>query len=277
MSGRQPETDIDPVRESPGSLLEAEGGESLEAEDWTEEVAATDWRAEDGKDPNDSRPGNKHSPGLKYFRRHRQAMEDHLERFSNELAYMDPKLQGFTGSDITKDVPAHMWPFGHCEVHSLEHILDSDREHNSGARLNLESASDYNNSEFFEKFNRTHTYENEHYTDNPQFFPKPILQSTNNVYYGHQQLAPEQLAKSICSDRSDKRNFWSGWQDLKTELGVSLKTLKDNCAKEGYALMLVALAGYFDGQPFDDFGNKVAWSYVHKHAFFSKLWVHEVP
>ena len=147
-------------------------------------------------------------------------------------------------------------------VHSFEHILDSDREHGSGANLNLEHCSDYNKSEFFEKFNRSHAYENEVYTDNPQFFPKPILQSTDNVYYGHQQFAPEELAKSICSDRSDKRNFWSGWQDLKTESSVALKALKDNCAKEGHALMLGALKGYFDGQPYEDFGNKLGWSHI---------------
>ena len=43
---------------------------------------------------------------------------------------------------------------------------------------------------------------------------------------------------------------------------AKLKTMKDNCAKEGFALMVAALAGYFNGQPFDDFGNKLAWSYV---------------
>ena len=86
MSGRQSEIVIDPAMESPGELLEAEGV--------TGTVAATDWRAADGKDPNDSRPGNKHDPGQKYFHRHRQAMDDHLERFSNELEFVHPKHTG---------------------------------------------------------------------------------------------------------------------------------------------------------------------------------------
>ena len=149
MSGRQPEIVIDPVMESPGELLEVEGVTGM--------VAATDWRAADGKDPNDSRPGNKHDPGQKYFHRHLQAMDDHMERFSNELEFVHPKHQEFSGRDITKDVAPHFWPFSYVMVHSLEHILDSDRGHDSGANLNLEYCSDQNKSEFFEKFHRTHT------------------------------------------------------------------------------------------------------------------------
>jgi hypothetical protein len=42
--------------------------------------------------------------------------------------------------------------------------------------------------------------------------------------------------------------------------GIQLKTLRDNSVKE--ANMVVYLEAYYAGQPFEDFSNKLAWSYI---------------
>ena len=117
MSGNQPEIVIDPEMESAGSLLEGE----------TRIVAETDWRAADGNDSNDSRAGNKHDPGQKYYMRHIQAIDDHKLCFTDELQFVQSKHQPSTGRDITKGSNPDFWPFGFVPVHPLEHILDSDR------------------------------------------------------------------------------------------------------------------------------------------------------